>query len=40
MAYFPDSIYLDPYPYPYPGVEHICQDDFYLIRILAACISG
>ena len=22
------------------GVEHICEDDFYLIRILAACISG
>ena len=22
------------------GVEHICENDFYLIRILAACISG
>ena len=22
------------------GVEHISEDDFYLIRILAACISG
>ena len=23
-----------------PGVERICEDGFYLIRILAACISG
>ena len=22
------------------GVEHICEDDFYLIRIHAACIPG
>ena len=22
------------------AVEHICEDDFYLIRILAACICG
>ena len=22
------------------GVEHICEDDFYLIRTHAACIPG